>query len=152
MFPKLWIWLQNFLCLLVLVLGPLTPPADGGRWWGLPGLILAVLIILLGAVVGIAGVRAMGPSRTPHPRPLAEGKLVTHGVYAWVRHPLYSSLMAVALGWSLLWCSFWALVGSAALILLLVAKARVEERYMEAQFPGYAGYRQRVKRFVPGVY
>jgi protein-S-isoprenylcysteine O-methyltransferase Ste14 len=36
--------------------------------------------------------------------------------------------------------------------LWLDAKARREERWLVDAFPGYAAYRRRTHRFVPGIY
>jgi protein-S-isoprenylcysteine O-methyltransferase Ste14 len=38
------------------------------------------------------------------------------------------------------------------LTLFLDAKARYEERWLLRQFPEYAGYSERVRRFVPLIY
>jgi protein-S-isoprenylcysteine O-methyltransferase Ste14 len=35
---------------------------------------------------------------------------------------------------------------------MLVTKATVEERWMLAAHPGYAAYRERTRRFLPGIF
>ncbi len=39
-----------------------------------------------------------------------------------------------------------------ALALVLVAKGMLEEPGLRANFPGYAEYAKRVRRFIPGVF
>jgi protein-S-isoprenylcysteine O-methyltransferase Ste14 len=87
-----------------------------------------------------------------HPRPRMDGKLVTNGPYAWIRHPMYTSFLlgTWALAWTAAsdeaWLAWWAL------LLVLWIKSTLEERWMLAQHPGYAHYREQTKRFVPWVY
>jgi protein-S-isoprenylcysteine O-methyltransferase Ste14 len=57
-----------------------------------------------------------------------------------------------SVGWALVWRSWPALLAALALAPLFEAKARVEERWLRQQFPEYAGYEQRVRRFVPWIY
>ena len=139
---------QSFLMVLVLGLGPITagtssiPVARAAAW----------ILFGLGAVLGIGGVAVLRNSRTIFPRPSEDCRLVQHGVYRWVRHPLYTSRMVLAAGWSLFWCS-WP-TGALTLILagFLNLKARHEESWLKARFPGYGMYCDRVKRFIPGVF
>jgi protein-S-isoprenylcysteine O-methyltransferase Ste14 len=87
-----------------------------------------------------------------HPRPRAGGSLVTSGPYGWIRHPMYTAFLlgAWALAWTAgkdeAWLAWWALS------LVLWFKSTLEERWMLAQHPGYAHYREQTKRFVPWVY
>lgn len=91
----------------------------------------------IGSWFGIAGVRALGRSRTAYLRPLVDATLVPHGLYRLVRHPLYSSLMFAAVGWALLLASWAAQAGGGALMLLLQAKAVREKRCLRERYPEY---------------
>jgi protein-S-isoprenylcysteine O-methyltransferase Ste14 len=124
-------------------------PGSGAQTWTAG---LGVTLIGLGGVVGIMGALHLGKNRTAFPKPLKEGELIETGIYGWIRHPLYTSLILLGLGWSL---SRWsALAGLATLGLagFLDAKARREELWLERVYPGYGQYRKRVRRFVPGLY
>jgi len=143
-----WVVAQSILILAVLILAPLFR----GQRPGALTIIVGAVLVATGGWFGIAGVRALGRSRTPYPRPLEDATLVQHGVYGLVRHPLYSSLMFASAGWAMLWAS-WAALGTAgALTLLLHAKAIREERWSRERYPEYRAYEQRVKRFVPGLW
>lgn len=109
------------------------------------------------ALLGLGGAVVMGSGRTlgrnlsPLPDPLATSELVTIGLYARVRHPIYSGLLALGLGWGVLRGSPGALGWTAALAALFHFKSAREEGALLARFPAYAAYSKRTKRFVPGV-
>ena len=127
--------------------GPGWP--DSARWW-LKG--AGALIAIGGGVVIASAARALGSGLTPFPRPAEAGELVEHGPYGVVRHPIYSGGILFLAGISLA-LSWWALVGTAVLAVVWALKARVEERFLEERYPGYADYRRRVRyRLVPFVY
>lgn len=87
-----------------------------------------------------------------HPAPKASGTLVTGGPYRWIRHPMYSAVLlgAAAMAWlvqPLVGVTAWC-----ALLLVLLTKARLEERWLREHHAGYAAYCQQSKRFVPWVF
>ena len=143
-----WVVAQNALTLTVLALAPLFRAQ-----WQLAAISIAGGVLLsIGGCLAIAGVCALGRNLSPYPKPLKDSRLVQGGVYAVVRHPLYSSLMFASVGWALLWASGAALASAGALTLVLRAKAMHEERWLRDRYPEYRDYEQRVKRFVPGLW
>ena len=107
------------------------------------------VLLAMGGAFGLAGLAALGRGTTPLPRPSQQARLVQTGIYARVRHPLYTSVMLASLGWALMWQSWPALFVAVALIPFFYGKARREERWLREQFPDYADYEQRVPRFLP---
>lgn len=141
----LWVLAQFALMAAVALLGAFFP---GSR----PHLLLRLLAVALtaaGSVLGLSGVAVLGRNRTPFPKPAPGGQLVRHGIYARVRHPLYSSVICLALAWALWRGSLPALVVALLLAAFLRAKAQREERWLREQFPDYAAYTRRVPRFFP---
>ncbi len=118
-------------------------------WSGLS--ILGGSLIAWGALTGISGVVALGKNRTIFPAPNTGASLISHGIYRWVRHPLYSSLIALAFGWSCLRWSWAAAVASLVLSGFLWFKAKREEAWLSERFSGYHEYQTRTKRFFPGL-
>lgn len=142
---RCWMIMQNGLTLAMLI---------AGVWQGEPGqhtwmMWLGLSLILLGTVVAMEGVRALGSQRTAGPAPPRQAVVVTTGIYSRIRHPLYSSLMLLGIGWSVFWESGLSLVFTVGLMVVLVNKARREEELLGARFPEYAAYAQHVKRFFP---
>lgn len=140
-----WVIAQFALMLAVIGLGP-GFSSSGAH----PVLVTAGFgLLIVGGYFGISGVRDLGRNRTPFPRPIPESNLVQQGIYARVRHPLYTSVVLVALGWAAVWRSWPAGVVALALFPLLRAKAKREEKWLRERFPDYADYAQRVPAFLP---
>ncbi len=144
----LWVVTHNVLSVAVVVLGPMFH----GQWHQPVGIAAGAVLFLAGGALGIAGVRALGANRSPYPQPLAQAQLVRTGVYRWVRHPLYGSLVLAAFGWALLWQSGAALLVTPLLVAVLVAKSRREETWLRQKFPEYASYAAATRRLIPWVF
>jgi protein-S-isoprenylcysteine O-methyltransferase Ste14 len=79
--------------------------------------------------------------------------LVTRGIYRFVRHPMYASLLALGWGTCLKNPSPLSIVLAAGATGRLTATAITEERENSDRFgEAYASYARRTKRFVPFVF
>jgi protein-S-isoprenylcysteine O-methyltransferase Ste14 len=144
----IWVAAQMLALLAVLILGPFGPGHDPR----IPnGTIGRILLVVSGVIVLMAFLN-LGRNLSPHPKPGPGTTLVQHGIYAFMRHPMYTSLMLASLGWALVWQNFSTLVTTLILFLVLDAKARVEEHWLHLRFPAYADYARRVRRFIPWIY
>lgn len=142
-----WVWGQNVMMGLVLLSGPISPGSAV-----LPmASFLGALLIGTGALVGIAGTRHLGTNRTPYPLPRPHAKLIQDGIYGYVRHPLYTSLMLLGFGWATWWGSLACWLIALAMTLHLRFKATLEERHLRLLFPDYQDYQARVPAFFPRV-
>lgn len=136
---------QFVLLTVVALAGPLGRSAQAS----IPLRCVAVGFGVAAAWLGLTGVWDLGRHLTPMPVPKADSELVTRGIYARVRHPLYASMMAMSVGWSLWWSSPAAMGASIFLSGWLHAKARFEEGWLLQRFPGYGDYMRRVPRYLP---
>ena len=136
----------------LLLAAAATAPAWGGQWHNPAARATGLALLGLGAVSGLAGMINLGRSLTPFPRPREASNLVRHGIYRWVRHPLYGSLIATSAGWALVWSSLPGLLVAAVLAVFLNAKADHEENWLRRRYPEYAAYAARVKKLVPFIY
>jgi protein-S-isoprenylcysteine O-methyltransferase Ste14 len=143
-----WVAAQSVLMSVLIASGPWHP----GDWHSPAGLILGGLLFVAAGAVGIAGVVHLGHNRTPFPSPRPGSVLIRHGVYAWCRHPLYTSVLLAGASWALLWQSSWTLVLAVLQFPFFLAKSRAEERLLRRAFLGYEDYARQVKRFLPGVF
>ncbi len=137
----------QFVLLGVLLTAPRLPQPYG---------TLTPVISLVGlALMGIAGLlllisfAALGNSLTASPLPKQRGQLVTTGLYAHVRHPIYSALLLLSLG-VVLDAGWWPqLVVALMLFLLLRIKAQFEETLLRKAYPKYAAYAAKTPMFFP---
>lgn len=104
----------------------------------------------LGLAVGFVAFFTM-PRKTfaVMPEPAACGELVTHGIYRFIRHPMYLGILLCAIGADLAYQTPWKWGAAMALCIVLVMKMRREERLLLARFPAYEAYKKRTKAIVP---
>ena len=77
-------------------------------------------------------------------------ELIRTGPYAWVRHPIYTGLIAGLIGTAICSGTLRAALGVAIIATALYVKSRTEERFMLETFPGqYERYREEVPALVP---
>jgi protein-S-isoprenylcysteine O-methyltransferase Ste14 len=144
----LWVAAQGVLLLVVVASSLLWHH----QWANTATTLMAWGFLAIAAVCGISGTLALGRNLTPFPQPSDQSGLVQHGIYAFIRHPLYSAVIAGILAWALFRASWPALGAGLAAVVFLDAKARREERWLRERFAEYAEYERRVRRFVPWIY
>jgi len=80
----------------------------------------------------------------------SEGKLVTHGIYKYMRHPQYSGIFVITLAFMIQWPTLATLILWPFVIAMYVRLARKEEEDVSKEFPGeYAEYMKRTPMFFP---
>jgi protein-S-isoprenylcysteine O-methyltransferase Ste14 len=141
-----WVWLQAIMMAAIPVVAGL-----GARWpasWRWVMVVIGAACVGLGCALLVAGILGLGRSFAAYPGPNSQG-LVTSGIYARTRHPIFGGWILIGLGFAAAF-SPWALPLAALLAAELTAKSVVEERMLRAQYPDYATYRERVPhRFFP---
>ncbi len=114
-----------------------------------PSLPLGVLgwaFVAAGALVFVAGHVHIG---TPAGRPTMRDTVVRHGLYAYVRHPIYAGSIALIFGLAVLHPTGTFISAAAVGMVWLLVQARIEERDLIQRLPEYRDYMQQVPRFVP---
>ncbi len=124
---------------LPLLLRPTTDAPAALAEWGL----------MIGSALQIAGVLSLNRSLAIVP---ALRQLKTGGMYAIVRHPIYTSYLVTFSCYLAANFSATNLIIVVASVSLLLARVRFEERHL-GQTPEYRTYRDRVRwRLVPFIY
>ena len=134
---------------LLLLLAWMATPQTLRLAWPFSSVLLAALSIAL--VVWTLAHNRLGNFNI-HPAPKASGALITSGPYRRIRHPMYSAVLlgGAALADAAEFGGAWLAWG--ALVLVLWAKASLEEVWLRERYPDYAAYCQSSRRFIPGVW
>lgn len=138
-----------------LLIGAVALPVASGvgpLWPHHPLQWLGVVATVFGFSVASAGLLALGDALTPFPRPRSDAALRTRGIYALVRHPIYSGMIIATLGWALWWLSGLGALYAVLVFLFFDRKARREEQWLCAAYPDYPAYQARVRKLIPGIY
>jgi len=147
---------EGWVAVQLVFFGLLALAGAAGPAWGDPwleaGRIAGGALVVAGLAIAALGLASLRENLTAFPRPVRGGRLVDGGVYGLVRHPIYSGVVAAGIGWGLVAASPAALALAFALGVFFDVKARREEAWLMAAYPGYAEYRRRVRKLVPLVY
>jgi protein-S-isoprenylcysteine O-methyltransferase Ste14 len=77
-------------------------------------------------------------------------KVISTGLYAIVRHPMYTGVLIMAMGTPLALGSYWGLVFLAFTVPVLILRILDEEKTLKEKLPGYQEYLQKVRyRLIP---
>jgi len=129
------------------------PPGWDHVWAYTPALGLAAgAITALGLFIAVWARFTLGANWSGTVTFKENHELITRGPYAFVRHPIYTGMLAMLLGTALIngHAGGFAILVFATIMLWL--KARDEERMMIKHFPDtYPPYKARVKALVPFV-
>ena len=145
-----WVAGQGLLFVLYAV-----APSWGKPWAPLvrrAGLVVGAATAGTGAVLLGSASWQLGGNLTPLPKPRPESTLVRDGAYGVVRHPIYSGVICLLLGSALATGRLTRVVVALGAVGFFDAKSRREELWLEARFPEYQHYRQRVAKLIPAVY
>ena len=145
-----WVAIQFVLFGLLALAGTLGPA--WGEPWLTGGRLVGAVHLAAGVLVAGLGLLGLRENLTPVPRPVDNGRLVAHGVYGLVRHPIYAGIILAAVGWGLLAASPPALLVAAGIAVFFDLKSRREEAWLMEAYPGYADYRRRVRKLLPFLY
>lgn len=142
--------------ILTSILGsnyPVTNPLShlNGNLWAVflgGSIYVSALLMLVGGAAMIAGLIIMGKAWRQIYQ--AKGELVISGLYRRLRHPQYSGLFLILMGFFLQWPTLISIAMLPILVVMYYRLARREEREMESRFGSqYIAYKQGVPMFWP---
>ena len=108
-------------------------------------------LVAIGGLVVIAAIWQLRHAISPFPSPKATANLIDNGVFRWVRHPIYTGILAVSFGYALISGSVWKALVALTLLVLFQFKARYEEQLLKKNFDQYSKYMEKTGRFLPKV-
>jgi protein-S-isoprenylcysteine O-methyltransferase Ste14 len=119
----------------------------------MPSNASAAALLVAGVAIGLAALAVNPPSNfniRPELKPGA--RLVTRGVYRYVRHPIYLAVLLVMAAGLAADPRAWRIALWFALLAVLLVKLAREERYLRAAFAEYTDYAARTRRLIPWLF
>ncbi|MTI65647.1 MAG: isoprenylcysteine carboxylmethyltransferase family protein [Firmicutes bacterium] len=112
------------------------------------GMYIGILITIIGISLVVIGWKNIYDNYWSKEK--GKGKLVTSGIYAYIRHPQYTGFFLVTLGMILEWATLTLLLMWPTLIILYYRLAKKEEEDMLKEFgEDYKEYKKRTSMFLP---
>ena len=143
-------WLIGQLLLIAAHLLPATPsPQSLGIVWPAALRLIGLGTLVLGALLALQALLALGASLSPLPEPMPGADLVTSGAYGRCRHPLYQAILLSSVGMVFALGSLLHLALLLALAVVLSGKAHREEQRLLALHPCYSAYRSTTPAILP---
>lgn len=107
--------------------------------------LMGILIIIIAFIMMVVAIKDLGRNLSPFPRPINNSTLVNSGIYRFMRHPMYYSLIFISLGVFITQLSIYYLILSISLSLIIKLKIDLEEKYLHKKFKNYILYKNEVK-------
>ena len=107
--------------------------------------LIGGLIIIIALIILLVAIKDLGRNLSPFPRPINNSNLVTTGIYRFMRHPMYYSLIFISFGIFIIKLSIYYLFLSISLGLIIKFKIALEEQYLNNKFKNYLFYKNEVK-------
>jgi len=80
-------------------------------------------------------------------------RLITTGLFKYIRHPLYSGVILQGVGWGVLSSSIYGSIFILIGLLFLIPRITIEENMLVDQFgEKYIGYQKNAKKLLPFIY
>ena len=107
--------------------------------------LLGSLIIIIAFIIMLVSIKDLGRNLSPFPRPINNSNLVNTGIYRFMRHPMYYSLIFISIGVFIIKLSIYYLFLTISLALIIKFKITLEEKYLINKFKNYLVYKNEVK-------
>lgn len=113
-------------------------------------LLSGIALIVIGGVCALTAIRQLSNAGTNVPTYLPAKLLVTRGIYALSRNPIYLGMTLLYSGLALISGSAWCLIFLIPVLLVMeFGVIRREEKYLQRKFTtAYADYKTRVRRWL----
>jgi protein-S-isoprenylcysteine O-methyltransferase Ste14 len=116
--------------------------------------VAGIAVLWVGLAVRVWAVLTLGGLFSTFIEVAPDQAIVTRGPYRWVRHPSYTGLLLITLGFGLGAANWLSLVVCAVIPLLgLLPRIAIEEAEMTRVLgEQYRGYQRATRRLIPGVW
>lgn len=133
-----------------------SPPLIGFAEFRIPDWAHVIGVCLEGLVIVPSHLWAqihLGSNWTTGPMLRTRHQLVTSGPYAFVRHPMYTGLLAATISYGLMSSNIVIItLFLSYAVMIIVTRLKPEEQLLTEHFPEYQSYRQRTSALFPMIY
>ena len=110
----------------------------------------SAVLIALSIVIGLMAVINMKPGNLNIVPTLKDKhQLVTHGIYQFIRHPMYTSVVLFCLSLTLTIGDNQSIIVMITLLIDPILKSNLEEKLLSERFDNYSDYKTKTGRFLP---
>jgi len=120
-----------------------------GIYAGLWSVWYTQLIAGIGLIIGVTAITQMKLQVNVYPDVIEGRPLLTSGIYKFIRHPMYTSVLLVSLAWVLERATILSIIIWSILCVNLMIKIQYEEELLLKKFPKYEEYKQKPRRLIP---
>lgn len=121
------------------------------QYIGLWGMYIGIIFNVIGALFVISGWRSIYKNYWKYEE--GKGKLVTKGIYSFIRHPQYTGFLLITFGLLCEWVTIPLLIMWPVLVVMYYRLAKKEEADMQKEFgTEYVEYKKRTSMFIPGIF
>jgi protein-S-isoprenylcysteine O-methyltransferase Ste14 len=114
---------------------------------------VGLLLFVLGVVIRLVGRLTLGKYYSYGLRTLPNHKLVKHGIYKYIRHPISLAAIIYSAGIPLFFSSLYGFLIMLGLVPLILYRIRIEEKMLiEKLGDEYRVYMKRTKKLIPFIY
>ncbi len=132
----------QLVCIIYLAYSGKIIPAD---------IILFIVFIAL-CIPAVWAILMMKNSINIFPDVRNNAKLLSRGIYKYIRHPMYFSVLSVCLLWLIDTYTFVRLIFWIVLLIDMILKMNFEEKKLSESFDDYKEYCSRTYRLIPYIY
>lgn len=104
---------------------------------------------VFGGIIMTLALLQLNKNLSPFPTPKESASLLQNGLFKYMRHPIYTGIILLFLGYSVSQNSVYKLLISLLLVILFYLKSNYEEQLLEQKFPDYKQYRNKTGMFFP---
>jgi protein-S-isoprenylcysteine O-methyltransferase Ste14 len=114
--------------------------------------IVGYLSILFGFLVFLLGIYQLRTYISIFPTPVRDGELITTGIYKYIRHPMYTGLFFVLIGYGAVSLNFYRLLIAIVIILIVLEKVEYEENRLMEKYRKYKDYKVKTGKFISKLF
>jgi len=107
--------------------------------------VVPPILYLLGFLTLLLAYVALGPSLRVSPIPREGAPLIVHGIYKWIRHPMYVGVILIGSGLAIRNLSYVSIGLWALLVINLLFKANYEDELLRKAHSNAHTYQQQVR-------